>query len=706
MKWARLLLAPFRPLPAPGAFGAAPQYGSILFLVVVWLLAYGARPFLLGFYCDDWSLLFHAPLKNTGPFALARLSFFFDSHTTRPALALSSYFLGALCGESTFRWQIAAAGLTLAAALALRRLLRAILEQVLSCDVRAADLATGLWLLIPWNLGSTAWAISAPSLLAQVWFALSGAVFLGATRTRTSALYLAPGLYALSCLTYEPFYGQFAVLILIGLAGGLWRATGWRHLLGLCVGYGAAQALALAWGRVGVRWFHYAPAKSLQPDWFASSGYALAQIPAELLRALPEVATAFRFWTVGGAIVLCGVAAAYVLVRMVRRQAAAGTYLRLLGVLTACAAGVCLLTAVYAMAGYSVTGRGLLSRTTMSLNVWLAIAVCAILGVLMTQPRWLARPAVAWALGLGVLLFTAQLGRVQEWAASWAIGQRVLNNVPIADLEDSEPDAFILYVVPEGTSDVAVFGAAWDLDAAMKYRYPQLGSRHFRPTVPFWTNEWDGQTYTQACGVYWSYGVRCREMWLWDPLKGVMSLVLPPFRYPPNAVAAAANLSPAPLVRAGAAEGPYPESAAKLTVEPVSAHIADLYARRCTAVPRAWASESLAADYAPAKALDGDRQTAWCLQGPAGEIVFTYREAVRVTQVVIEGRPHPLEVGRSEMITGAVVLNDRVSIPFAGFRNQTAILVDFDAPVEIRRVRVVCERGVLNAGIAEFFCVP
>lgn len=643
-------------------------------------------------------------LKGMGVFSLDRLSLFFDLHRTRPALAPAYYVLGALCGESPFRWQVCAAVLTLAAAIALRHLLRAVLRHVIPYDLRVADLVACLWLVVPWNLGSTAWVSSAPTLLAQVWFCLSGAVFLGARRMRNAALFLVPFLYALSCLTYEAFYGLFAVLVLIGLAGRLWRSIGWPRLIGVCVGFAAAQALSIAWGWYGVRWFHYSPTKSIQPNWLASVPDSLSRIPAELKYALSEMWPAFYYWSVGGAIVLCGGALACALNRCLRRWPGDGAYAQLAMVLVACAAGVVLIATAYATVGYSFAGRGFLSRTTMSLNVLLAIALAAVIGVLLRQSRWLARLTLAWAFGFGSLLFTTQTIRLQAWIDSWATGREVLENMPVSDLEATGKHAFILYVVPEGMCEVAVFGAAWDLNAAMRYRHPQLSGRNFRPTVPIWLNEWDGRALTVSCGDIWSYSVPCTELWLWDPLEHLLVIASPPYRYPPDDSAVAAE-EPSASVRAGPSVDSYWESKPKLTVEPISAELNGTYLHRCSVVAEVSASDSLGPEYGPANAVDNDRQTFWCVRKPGDTIDFAFRNPARATRMVIEGRPHPTSIGFDEMTTGDLIINDRTILPFEGFGNQTAIIVDFNGPTEIRKVRVVCERARNYPGVAEFILV-
>src|SRR5690349_8751877 len=67
---------------------------------------YLPRPFLLGFYHDDWCMLehFHDPAR---PFSWPVLREMLATHTGRPLYALGTWLSLGCCGASPARWQAA-----------------------------------------------------------------------------------------------------------------------------------------------------------------------------------------------------------------------------------------------------------------------------------------------------------------------------------------------------------------------------------------------------------------------------------------------------------------------------------------------------------------------------------------------------------------------------------------------------------------------
>ena len=87
-----------------------------MLIVISWAAAFGPRPFMLGFYHDDWSVL-RLITADSQPFSWERLRFFMGVYANRPGTGLLTFALSSVCNDSALMWQAALAVLALGAAL-------------------------------------------------------------------------------------------------------------------------------------------------------------------------------------------------------------------------------------------------------------------------------------------------------------------------------------------------------------------------------------------------------------------------------------------------------------------------------------------------------------------------------------------------------------------------------------------------------------
>jgi hypothetical protein len=514
-------------LPALGTIDRRQRLRLWLLSLGLWMVTFGIRPFCLGFYHDDWASV----LKAVGvgsPFSSARFFWIVDLFSQRPVLGVLEYCFSSICGNSAFAWQAALAMVSLGTAVSICFFCRSVLR-FMNCEQPLAEFVPGLlWLSFPWTLGSTAWPIAGPTLFAVIFFALGGTFLFNEWSRGRISWFLAPSFLALSCLTYEAFYGQFIVLGAIGLVCGFNRREGLVRVASGVMLLGLTQISALAFNRYGPSLlFNQAPAKTFNAQWIAMAMDSIKKLPGTLLSSATEVKGPLVVVIVG-LLFLVGLGFS----RGLARYALRPVVLRALG-LTVCAAmGVLMGAALFAMAGYPVEGVGLFSRTTMCLSFWLSVAGSPLLIILLMHGRKIRVAAIATLCCLIALLAAATLHRVQDWAQAWQIQQTILRNVPIAALRNTSSGAVILYVGPFRHQGVTIFESTWDLDGAMKFTYPDMAQRSFFPARDDWNTTWDGEVVNQANAGGNVNHFKANEVWLWDADRRTVVRLIPPVTLP------------------------------------------------------------------------------------------------------------------------------------------------------------------------------
>src|SRR5271157_2766797 len=78
-----------------------------LLLLAIWAILYLPRPFVLGFYVDDWWQLLE-PLHATAPLSLDRLHYYIGfntSYSSRPLMGLTAFLVTSIAGASPVAMQ-------------------------------------------------------------------------------------------------------------------------------------------------------------------------------------------------------------------------------------------------------------------------------------------------------------------------------------------------------------------------------------------------------------------------------------------------------------------------------------------------------------------------------------------------------------------------------------------------------------------------
>jgi hypothetical protein len=211
-----------------------------------------------------------------------------------------------------------------------------------------------------------------------------------------------------------------------------------------------------------------------------------------------------------------------------------------LGLAAVVGVGALISLLVYSLVGYSVTGIGIFSRTTMALSFLLAI-VFSIASALAINEEPPLRNAIYFLLAtiIGVLA-VAGVRRLSEWSEVWKIEQRILASAPAQRMAQTGPDSVILYAGPLEHKGIKVFEGWWDLTAAMNHQYPSLRTRHsdgseklrqFAPLDFKWLTTWDGDKFEQEFLTARKREIDTTELWLWRADTASLTRIRPPFRY-------------------------------------------------------------------------------------------------------------------------------------------------------------------------------
>lgn len=493
-----------------------------LVVLAVWLAVTAWRPFLLGFYHDDWHVL--ALTDGSAPFSWERLSPLAALYANRPAVIPIHFTLSSLCGQSAPAWHIAGALLLLVALLALQRFLRRLTCLWGPSSTWAADLAAAVWLLYPWSHGYRLWPVMTPALVAIALVAWSAHELLATAEGRRPRYVLLGLAYLAAVLIYEVFYLSFVPLAaVVALAGLASRRLARRPLLVAAAVLTAAQLVSVGYNRLAPLLFDRAPTKGFSPAWLWLTGHSLSHLPARVTECLSDSARLVSAVAIalGIAWLLTGLAGAI----FRNRFRALATQV---GAVAIAAGGAVLAVALFAVAGYEVVTIGGFSRTMLGIDLWLAVALAIILTPLMGWPRpWSVGPAAAvcaLAAGLG----HAYADRASDWAGVWRQEQHVLAAAPRAALRRVPPPAVIVLDQPTASRGVGGFGAPWDLDPAMRMLDRELERLDFLVAFPQYPITWDGETVIQHGVGRWP----ARQLWLWTGQTGDLSQREPPVTIP------------------------------------------------------------------------------------------------------------------------------------------------------------------------------
>jgi hypothetical protein len=462
-------------------------WAAIVAACVVW------QPLLLGFYYDDWAQLVNGSTQGN-PFSLTRFLFMNGIDPPRPGLLPVRFLCSSMFGDHPLLWQGALLLVNCGVVVSIVAVGRA-LTQCRTAMGRTITAAAGLcWLLLPWNAATRFWPMLLPNTLM---IAVEGflCVFLirGWTKNQSRAI-TAGGLYLWMCLSYEAFYLQWIPLVLIGIALWMAKRIRLRPVTVSAISLVAAQAVAGLWN-VYTKLEGFGTVKHVFPNWSQVVRENLLNLVPAILRSVSEISAEMA---------LCGVIVISLwLVVYVRSLSDASD--RPAGNTSALLAGISLLggllsVIVFSLGGRVVTATGVETRSLMIFNFWVLIGAAILTIFAIERLRRAPKLVFAFALaGFGLCLAVGQVLRASDWVTAWNLQKKLLAEAPISDLKHTEPDGRIVILNPRDVNGAPIFAAPWDINHAVPWAYPFLGSRRFIVYNP-WEGRmnWDGKQLSYA----------------------------------------------------------------------------------------------------------------------------------------------------------------------------------------------------------------
>jgi hypothetical protein len=455
-------------------------------LVTLWRVRY------LGFFSDDWLVLSQMSWsQNSLSEALSINS------GTRPIYGLIFWTLNSIAGGDPARWQVISSLTVLLSSVVAFRLFQVLLR-IMGIERSSSTFgsAIGVLLLVfsPWTLALFAWPIG----VLTIWsFIFVGEGLTWSLNCRGPKHMVGVLLLLLGFLTYEAYWLLPAPMVFL-----LWGRLTARDANVKLLVYAIPLALAIGYQRLLISRFGFGNPK---PASFDSSLAVknIVAVPDEFMGALQPI----PWW-----MVLLGALGPLAMLVVVRSINSALLF-RILGLVTF---GALIAAMKYAVVGYPLSSRGVMSRT-FALPVFFvalafAVAIAAIFDIRGGEHRQRLQRAAGYgfaALFLGVVLF-AFASRLTEWSDRHRISMQVLNALTMGLNEDDvvKPDLSTLSIVVqiEGDSAGNIFGAVWELSGAVGWQEPVLVPDR---SVSFltaregaWRSVWTGSEVVQS----WCHG--------------------------------------------------------------------------------------------------------------------------------------------------------------------------------------------------------
>jgi hypothetical protein len=494
-------------------------------VIASWALFYIPRIFQFGFYYDDWVDVVHWSLLPFGDV----LNNWWSLNASRPLAVFASAILCKVIPADPHVWQAINAGLMLGTSLVLYSIFRRLAGAKSYCAT--ADIAAASWLLMPWMLGGSAWAVTFNGLACALLFALSLRCMMS---SKLPAILAGALLCLASFLFYEPFVFQFVFAFFLFRFSLVRLGQHGPKVTSLLL-YGLAQVIGIAMNRILAAMVS-SSAKPLNPKWPIYWVDSLIAIPRLLANSYPKYALIAAFLALLIAAVLGEIERAGVDYRRLAR-AFFPTPLILGAMLTG--------TLVYSVAAYGITGTGYGSRTSIGISFWLAWGVfyAVTSANIWSGPRRLwnssgLRHRYGYALSVPFLGLLA-VGLADQhsiWAGASREMKVVIGEAPTERLAKIPADAIIIYVGPSFYRGLQFLGDV-EMTAALFREYPNLrkpldGSpaqhqayivpalgqtiQHYAVKGASLRFRWTGQELVEESPGYWTANFPAPQAWLWD----------------------------------------------------------------------------------------------------------------------------------------------------------------------------------------------
>lgn len=433
---------------------------EIMLLMAVWALVYLWRLPFLGFYSDDYTLIFKA--VNLDNFE-QRSSYLMEIFANRPLCGLMGIFWTSLYGDNALLWHLHLSFLSLMNALIIYGITHKLNNLACFIDEKKEFYFAAIWLALPITLGFTIWptmAFASPSLtffLFAFYFIFKG------PKLPFKNIVFSISFYALSIFTYEVFYLQFLPLLALVWIFKKKMILKSKNVLQLASLFFVLQMVAIIFNRLS----HGGVKKSLNIQFVLGRIQAVIENPRYLYQAIIPIAIVLFF--IGFSIKL--------IIDYKKKKKTLSERKLVFGVSLFASL---LSVLIFLSAGYSIRPFGTGSRTTMVFSFWLLIMLMCI-----TLPKKISSAKNNKILGFVFLSILLGINFCQSvgWIKSWEIQQKVLKSFPIAKFQNLESEATVVAIMPNYYKDVIILEEDGTFEHAIESKYPDLEHKNFQYLV-------------------------------------------------------------------------------------------------------------------------------------------------------------------------------------------------------------------------------
>ncbi|MGE8106557.1 hypothetical protein ACQKP1_22985 [Allorhizobium sp. NPDC080224] len=443
------------------------KLSSLALPCIVWILVVAWRPWVTGFYHDDWAVFVHVSQSNIPNIFLEQAS--------RPIYALALVSLALILPLDPFYYQVALVVITAVCSASVGLLAKTIASYFVANSATAlwsGSLAASFWLAAPWGLGFSVWPTTFAAQISVIGFCIIGIVILGTSTTRSKLLKALPIFVGISLIS-ELFWLSFIplIILLVAIGGGPFHLKKPKDIIVVLSGFVVAQFILVMFNR-GIAYVGASIDRSFNYSFFDTALLSIRLLPSEILNSVvfPDI--------LGIAIVIF-LFGLFAFVSFYEKRAQ--VFLVLIAIAVGCLTSIIL----FALAHYRIQSTGVFSRTTVVITLWLVLIPAVSWAVVEKCKHHVKFFVFSILIGFLVIFSFSSIYNLQSWVRSWKFQTDLLDRFPAENLiEQAEYDAFILVDAVKPENSVEGLEAFWDLGGALLVRYPALQARIAREVIP------------------------------------------------------------------------------------------------------------------------------------------------------------------------------------------------------------------------------
>ena len=420
---------------------------SFLILLSLVVISMAWRPYLFGFYSDDYNIILE-PISNAYS-SHELINYLFNLYGNRPLSAINAYILITFLGDSAYSWHLFSVLFSFIISFLILIICKIFNNNNL--NIKLAIYAS-LWIILPTSFGFLSWPTCFITLLPAVfWYLMSFYFLIRNQKIGFNDLVLSLFFYTLCIFTYESFYFQFIPMIVTCM---IYKKNFYKNKLYLKVGslFFLLQIVAIIYNRLilaGGR-------KNFDFDFIINRVIAVINNPEYLYHV--SIPIFFIF---------CFSCYTYYLYRQYKLsdKKLSNDQLMIINFMVGIFISIC----IYLSVGYSIRPFGLGSRTTLTFSVFISFIIFFIAKIQFANKEKLQFIHFVFP----ILLLLSVFYEGKDWAASKSIQQEVLDAFPV-DKVSNLHNGLILCLVPNYAGDVLIFEDTWSLNPAITTKYKNL----------------------------------------------------------------------------------------------------------------------------------------------------------------------------------------------------------------------------------------